>query len=101
MAVTANGAIPWWEDETLKRKATVAVASVVFIVKCVVTVIKTRTLPLDGLVDAVFGLGVAVDVIAGIVKRLREGKDPSNPAPEIIPAVTPTGVRKAIENGDA
>jgi hypothetical protein len=49
----------------------------------------------DGWTDAIFGLGVGFDVIVSIVKRLREGRDPLNSAPEILPAMTPLGVKES------
>lgn len=93
MAIS-DDAIPWWEDDTLKRKLATGTGSLAFIIKSSVELINTGATSVEGWVDAMFGVGVLWDAIFGLIARLKSGRNPKDPAPEIIPAVTPNGVEK-------
>lgn len=93
----ADGPVAWYEDPNLRRKALVGFAGLAFLLKSVVVLIKTGSygdITVEEVVNAVFGLGMLVDVTISVFYRLRRGKDARDPIAKVIPAFTPKGVEE-------
>ncbi|MGH9576876.1 MAG: hypothetical protein ACRD3R_05505, partial [Terriglobales bacterium] len=72
----ADDTIPWWEDAKLQRQGALAVASLAFLVRAVISFFSSGTeLTTDQFLLAFYALGGGVAAYFEIRRRIKAGRN--------------------------